>query len=117
MYCLQARSCIIQPWNFTGWGCEGVNRLLRCGELSRWNNYGTGAKRNIISHNVFKTLSGKKITKSTVKLAYITPHQDRRHNKPHTCMQEYNTQSPIILYGNGQYSNSKYQSVPEARTC
>ena len=28
--CLQARTCIIQPGNFTGWGSEGVNvaRLL-----------------------------------------------------------------------------------------
>ena len=25
MYCLQARPCIIQPGNFTGWGSEGVN--------------------------------------------------------------------------------------------
>ena len=53
----------------------------------------------------------------TVKLAYITPHQDRRHNKPHTCMQEYKTQCPITMCGNGQYSNSRYRSVPEAKTC
>ena len=26
IYCLQARPCIIQPRNCTGWGSEGVNR-------------------------------------------------------------------------------------------
>ena len=29
IYCLQARPCIFQPGNFTGWGSEGVN-VLSC---------------------------------------------------------------------------------------
>ena len=27
IYCLQARPCIFQPGNVTGWGSEGVNLL------------------------------------------------------------------------------------------
>ena len=29
VYCLQARPCIFQPGNFTGWGSEGVNETLK----------------------------------------------------------------------------------------
>ena len=29
IYCLQAQPCIFQPRNFTGWGSEGVKRMLK----------------------------------------------------------------------------------------
>ena len=116
MYCLQARPCIIQPGNFRSWGSEGVNRLLRCGELSRWNNYGAGVKCNIISHNVFKTLSGKTITESTVKL---TSHHIKTVGTTNLTRVCKNTKHNVQQFcdGNGQYSNSRYRSVPEARSC
>ena len=76
----------------------------------------TGAKCNIISHRVFKTLSrvsdkkmSKKmvIVKSKTNIIFWTSHQDTRDNKPHMCLQECTTQCRIFRDRNGQHSNPR----------
>ena len=86
----------------------------------------TGAKCNIISHRVFKTLSrvsDKKMksrarltsifwtshqdTRDKTNIIFWTSHQDTRGNKPHMCLQECRTQCPIFRDRNGQHSNPR----------
>ena len=75
----------------------------------------TGAKCNIISHRVFKTLSrvsDKKMTKSRARLTSYSGHHIRtlgtiNLTKSHMCLQECRTQCPIFCDRNGQHSNPR----------